>query len=30
MILGCLEKKLNDYSLEIKYPLVEEEQKLEV
>ena len=30
MILGCLEKKLNDYSLEIQYPLVEEEQKLEV
>ena len=30
MILSCLEKKSNDYSLEVQYSLVEEEQKLEV
>ena len=30
MILSYSEKKSNDYSLEGQYPLVEEEQKLEV
>ena len=30
MILGCLEKKSNDYSLEVQYSLVEKEQRLEV
>ena len=30
VILSCLEKKSDDYSLEGQYPLVEEEQKLEV
>ena len=30
VILSCLEKKSDDYSLEGQYHLVEEEQKLEV
>ena len=30
VILSCLEKKSDGYSLEGQYPLVEEEQKLEV
>ena len=30
MNLGCLEKKANDYSLEVQHPLVEEERRLEV
>ena len=30
MTLGFLEKKSNDYSLEVQYPLVEEERRLEV
>ena len=30
MVLGWLEKKSNDYSLEVQNPLVEEERRLEV
>ena len=30
VILSCMKKKSNGYSLKVHYPLVEEEQKLEV